>query len=496
MLFLATIAFAATTAYTLPFSIDAVEDVSSQFPGAPRIHSFVSAEWQGHWIFLAGRFAGYHGEGGKDADFPRAGANDRIWVITLPAAGRQARTYSLPLSKLPAALGPVKDQWMSSNPQFAQVGETLYITGGYGQNSHGSWVTYPLLSAVHLPSLVKAVTTHGDLAQARIRYIESPHVQVTGGEMLNLGDGHLYLAGGHKFMGSYRDFEASGEKNTKAASQEYTSAIRKLRIDPATLATTLVETFQDPEFRRRDWNVTPMILADGHSLGGAAYGGVFTADQLAFTKPLYWNARQPPQVAKDFDQKMSAYACAHLSLYDSATKQMFTTFFGGISGWLWSSARNAFEPAARAGEKSSAKYMDGLQWIDWISTIALDAKGRHTETVQPSGRMPAYLGANAVFLPVADLPRVRADADVFDLQAIKGKQERQRVLAGYLFGGIRAFPKQFPYRDDSPDYNSGNVPSRASELILAVYLSVPAQQPAPQQTPATSVEPSNSNPRR
>ena len=53
-----------------------------------------------------------------------------------------------------------------------------------------------------------------------------------------------------------------------------------------------------------------------------------------------------------------------------------------------------------------------------------------------------------------------------DLRPLRGK----RVLAGYLYGGIRAFPREFPYRDDSPLYHSGNVPTRSSDMYAASTL--------------------------
>jgi hypothetical protein len=454
------------SAAKLPLLIEANEDVSAMFPGAPKIHSFVSAEWEGKWIFIAGRMAGYHGDGGKDADFPRAGANTSVWVVEPPQGNRAAKTYSLAVSKLPANLALVRDQWMSSNPEAVQVGETLYITGGYGQNSEGKWVTYPVLSSVHLPSLVKAVMGQVSFADLRIQYVQSEAVQVSGGELVRLDDGMFYLVGGHKFMGSYRDFEAGGERNSGTVSQVYTSAIRKLKIDAAPLAVTLVEEFADPEFRRRDLNVALTIGADGKSLGAAAFGGVFTAAQLGFSKPVYWNAKERPKTEAGFDQKMSAYTCAHVGFFDPDQGQMLTTFFGGISGWLWSDEKSDFAPAPKEGEKSSATYRDGLQWIDRITTVARNRDGSHLEMVQAENRLGGYVGANGVFLPVANLGKIRPDADVFDLRPLKGK----RTLIGYLFGGIRAFPRQFPYRDDSPDYRSGNVPTRASELVLAVYL--------------------------
>src|SRR4051812_2431854 len=121
-----------------PFIVEASQDVSSRFPGAPRLQSFAWAHWRGKWIFFAGRATGYQGGGGGEADFARAGANDRIYVVD-PTGSGPARTFSYPLSALPDSLAAVKDQWMSTNPPFVQDGDTLYVAGGYGQDSMGAW---------------------------------------------------------------------------------------------------------------------------------------------------------------------------------------------------------------------------------------------------------------------------------------------------------------------------------------------------------------------
>jgi len=456
-------------AHPVPFTIEASEDVSARFPGVPRLQSFAWAQWDGKWIFIAGRTTGYHAGGGKDADFPRTGANDRIWIVE-PSATGTARTWNLPLANLPASLGDVKDQWMSSNPEFVQDQDTLYLAGGYGQNAAGAWDTYPILSAVHLPTLVKAMTEGSDASTA-ITYTKSRLVQVAGGELLKLDDGSFFLVGGHVFTGSYRDFEAAEEKSTPKASQQYTSEIRKLRVtrdNHGHLAVALVHSYSHPEFARRDLNATLTILPDGHTLGAAAYGGVFTQDQLGFSKPIYWSAAGPPHVTEDYEQKMSGYSCAKVAFFDPDTKTMLTTFFGGISRWTWNYDRAEFQAAPRTGAKSETVYFDGLQWIDQITTLVRDSHETY-EVVQPSNRLAGYLGTNAAFLPAAGLERIRADADVFDLRPLRGK----RVLAGYIYGGIRAFPREFPYRDDSPFYRSGNVPTRSSEMIVAVYITVP-----------------------
>jgi hypothetical protein len=453
------------------FRVEATEDVSVDFTGAPRLQSFVWAQWDGKWIFIAGRNGGYHGVGQGDVDFPRAKSNQDIWVIDPPAAG-PAKVYSFPVADLPASLNPIKDQWLATNLEHFQDKDTLYLVGGYGQNAAGDMVTFPLISSVNLPALVDGVIHHKDTFSKTIAWTESPLVQATGGELVKLDDGFFYLVGGHVFMGSYRSFEAAEEKTTPKASQTYLGEIRKLRLGtakPGKIDVSLVETFKDPEFARRDLNVVQIILPDGKSLGAAAYGGVFTKDQLNFTHPVFFSAGSAPKVDDTFEQKMSSYSCATLLLYDPATSAMYTTFFGGISRWRWNEAARKFEQAPTLGDKTKqTDYLDGMPWINEISTLAR-RPGKTFEFVQQDSRLPAYLGTNAAFMPAPGLKKIREDANIFDLSQFHGK----RVLAGYLYGGIRAFPKQFPYTDEAPEYTSGNVPTKPSDLILKVYVTAP-----------------------
>ena len=68
---------------------------------------------------------------------------------------------------------------MSSNLLFFQDHDTLYLAGGYGQDSQGNWVTYPILSSVHLPSLVEGVMrdripSRTPLRSYRVRWFRLP----------------------------------------------------------------------------------------------------------------------------------------------------------------------------------------------------------------------------------------------------------------------------------------------------------------------------------
>jgi hypothetical protein len=452
------------------FTVEAAEDASVDFIGAPRLQSFAWAQWEGKWIFIAGRTGGYHGIGQGDVDFPRTKANQDVWVIE-PGGDGPARVHSLAVASLHDIPLIVKDQWVSSNLLHYQDGETLYLAGGYGVNSAGETVTYPVLSAVNLPALVKGVIDGKDSFSRTIAYVESPLVQSTGGALLKLDDGFFYLVGGHVFMGSYRAFEAADEKTTPKASQTYLSEIRKLRFGkPAgqKLEVTQVAIYADAEFARRDLNVAFTIAPDGKTLGAAVYGGVFTKDQLNFTHPVYFDAGAAPQVDAKFEQKMSAYSCATMSMFDPGSGEMYTTFFGGISRWTWNYASHQFEQAALLGKKSDQSgYLDGMPWVDHITTLVKNPKETY-EFVQ-ANRLPGYLGTNAAFLPAPGLKEVKESTGILDLAQFRGK----RVFAGYLYGGIRASPKQFPYTDEAPYYTSGNVPTKPSDVILKVYVSAP-----------------------
>jgi len=454
----------------VPIVVEASENIAQGFPGVPALQSFVSASWRGKWILIGGRTNGYHGSGGKDTDFERAQANKKIWVIDNTTESQQ-RVYSFPVSSLPNSLARVKDQWMSSNLLHYQDGDTLYIAGGYGENSHHEWVTYPILSAVSLPSLVDRVMNGRTPFADSISYVASPIVQSTGGNLLKLDDGYFYLAMGHIFMGRYADFEANNEGNQPKAWQKYLGEIRKLKIvqnSHHTLSVTQEGTFRNPEFMRRDLNVAYTVFPDGHTIGGVAYGGVFTKEQLNFSHPVYFGPGQVPWVDTSYEQKMGTYACATMLLYDSETRFMYTTFFGGISHWTWSYENQRFEEAPLAGDKSIDPYLDGMEWTDQISTLVRHGVDTF-EFVQPFSRLPVHMGAEAVFFPAPNLRVVGSHPDILDLRQLRG----QRTFVGYLCGGIQAFPKHFPYREDSPTYRPGTVPTRPSNMILKVYVTAP-----------------------
>ena len=451
----------------LPFTIEATENDSASFPEAPRIESASFAQWKGRWLFIGGRIAGYHAVGGASADFPRADANREVWVVDTKC--QPARTYHVKIDLLSSALAPLKDEWASTGQAYYQDGPNLYIAGGYGQDSTGHWVTYSLISKVNVPRLIDGVL-RGKLDSSAVTYVHSKLTQSAGGELAKLDDGCFYLVMGHVFTGSYTAFEGQGERSSEGVSQVYLNEIRRLNIsDRGSLTVTLLDRFQDEnEFHRRDLNLATIISPKGKGLG--VYGGVFTSDQLSYSKPIYLLPGEKPYIDMNFDQKLNAYRTAKLLLHDSAQAVMYTNFLGGISRYRWDSSANQFKGNTKLGDKSASTYLDGMQWSDQISTIRRSTaavKEETSEFVQPAP-LPAFVGTEALFIPLPDVKRVSADSDVLDLQALRGT----KTLVGYLYGGIRAIPFRFPYDKTAMPYNAGTVPTKPNDLILKVYVKV------------------------
>ena len=143
---------------------------------------------------------------------------------------------------------------------------------------------------------------------------------------------------------------------------------------------------------------------------------------------------------------------------------MYTTFFGGISRYVWSPSTHLFEENPRIGSKTDLIYMDGLQWSDQISTI--QTRGADTSELVHPRSLPAFLGTDAVFIPSPEITRARASTNILALDSLA----KTKTFVGYVYGGIRAFPYQFPYLKTSQPHNSGAVPTKPSDMILKVYV--------------------------
>ncbi|MBK9533902.1 MAG: hypothetical protein IPO10_01755 [Flavobacteriales bacterium] len=93
-------------------------------PNMPGIHSFAWGQHNGEWLVIGGRTDGLHQRQPFAAFL--ASANNTMAYVLNPVTNE---VWSADLSSLPTALF---EQLQSTNLEFHQRGNTLYIIGGYG----------------------------------------------------------------------------------------------------------------------------------------------------------------------------------------------------------------------------------------------------------------------------------------------------------------------------------------------------------------------------
>lgn len=406
----------------LPFTLELEEATRPEIPG---LHSFAFAEWQGWWVVIGGRINGLHGFFPFTA-FPENGANTSIRLID-PETGD---LYSYEVGTLNVRY---TDALKSTNPQYAQDGDILYIAGGYGKdNAAGKFVTFPVLTAVKLPELVAKMLAGENPSSAFVQ-VESPYMEVCGGEMDKMGD-YFYLVGGHVFAGNY------SQTQSNTFTQTYTYEIRKfkLRVVANTIQILDYSAHRDEtNLRRRDFTLAPQIRPDGKPTL-CLYGGVFRPNaDLPYYNPVLITEDKTFQLDAGYEQVFSQYTCPVVPLFDSLDGSMYTVFFAGLSVHFYNP------------QTQKVEYDERVPFIRDISTFRRSANGSSREYLMPN-RFDQLLGSNMLFVPETRAPHY--SNEVFKLRAFQGK-----TLVGYLFGGIQA---------DIPNITT----SRASNRLFKVYI--------------------------
>lgn len=386
-----------------PFTVS-IEAISGT--SIPGFHSFAHARSGDKWLFIGGRTNGLHGLNSSGA-FPPEYKNDNIFVIDTTTWSY----YSASLNQLPYSIA---DPMRSTNMQYVHDGDYLYMTGGYGWDSIASmFVTFPKLTAVHVDNMINAVINSLPI-NPHVRSVADTNMAVCGGDMGKIGN-DFYLCFGHNFGGRYTD------PPTSIFTQVYSDKITKFNIADDGVTLTLSNfTYQvdTTNFHRRDLNVGPVIHPDG-THGLAAFGGVFikTAN-LPFLEPISVKP-SGASVNMAFQQKMNHYTCALMPVYDSATQKMYTTFFGGISLY-------DYDPTT-----GLVVYDSLVPFVSDVTTQTAHPDGTVEETILPL-QLPGLIGSNAKFI-------VNDDIAIYSNEVIHIRNmPNTRVLAGYLFGGIRA----------------------------------------------------------
>jgi hypothetical protein len=386
-----------------PFSIQLEAITGTNLPG---VHSFAFAQSQDKWLIIGGRTNGLHGLNSNDG-FPSEYKNDNVMVIDTSTW----QHYTASLNQLP---WNIADPMRSTNMQYIREGNYLYMIGGFGYDSTSeNYVTFPTLTAVHIDNMINAVINALPIASS-IRQVQDTNMAVCGGELGKIGN-EYYLSFGHKFQGVYAD------PPVPLFTQEYSNRIKKFNLsdDGTTMSLSGFTYLSDTNnFHRRDLNMGPVINPDG-SFGLCAYGGVFKKDvNLPYREPISINASGT--TVHSYQQVMSQYTCALLPIYDSVSKNMYTTLFGGISLYNYNTP-----------PLNTVTYDSLVPFINDITTITSYSSGMWEETVLPA-QLPGLLGSNAKF--VLNENMAHYSNDVIKIRDLSNS----KVLAGYLYGGIRA----------------------------------------------------------
>jgi hypothetical protein len=451
---------------TLPFAFALVEMPDSKLPA---LQSYVSAQSAGKWLVFGGRTAGLHGFNPGPDNFPRRAANTLAYVID-PAANAVLGSVDL-LGSLPANLaGPLT----ATNSEFVQVGSRLFVLGGYGKDlTTGKNTTFGSMVSVDVDGLVAAILAKNAKVAGFFQQSAAPdnRLKVTGGALKYAG-GIFYLAFGQNFDGDYsienRDYNRAGGQF-----QQYTEKLRVFTLGPdlAIKDFNQVDGGYDPSlpYHRRDLNVVDVIAADGRTPGAVVYGGVFKAGQVAgFTNPIDIGfsttvANATVKLQPGFNQALSQYDCAHVTVFDQASRSSFTTLLGGISQYHYVSSSGTLVRDA----VNLSVGIDGLPFINTVSTLQHKPDATYAQFIQPQP-LPGLLGAEAQFLRNPKLKVGPGEAffenGVVNLAALAG-----RTLVGHAYGGIESFGPYSTYGNPPPG-------TQASARLFEVYIT-PATTP-------------------
>jgi hypothetical protein len=424
------------------------------------LHSGALAIYNGKWLFIAGRTNGMHTFENNDNNFPPRKQNRDVIVVDPLSGTSRTRSLDSPNSGL--------EEWQIdllsvTSPQYLQIDDVLYITGGYGVDSAtGEFSTKPFLTAIDVPGLIHWVENghcdYHETAAKHIRHLFNEIFQVTGGSMNKIGDNPILLIVGQNFKGFY----------TAESNGEYTQQIRRFDIiDNGKKLKVKIHASkpsdQDPILRRRDLNVVPILTKTKEGIKEEIdiLSGVFTLTGGIWTVPVRVNEKGDffmpnPESPKTFKQGMNNYICANFGLFSLKTGDMYTILLGGITFGSF-----------KQGEFQTD---DSIPFTNQVTAIKRDQNQKYTQyflkteyptilsnTVNPNN--PLLFGAAAWFIPTSEIQALKKRAMHFDDLISNGNQP---IHIGYVVGGIAS---------TLPNTNS-RLDSKASSYIFKVFIEV------------------------
>ncbi len=384
---------------------------------SPAIHSGAFTEYNGKWVFIGGRKNGLHGFLPPSA-FPSSGVNDKIWVVD-PVTNQSWSASADSLSE------NQREAVTSSNMQFYRSDSILYMIGGYGwKDSLQDFITFPVLTSVHLPGLISAVINNQNISPY-FKYIVDQRMAVCGGHLQKL-DTVYQLVFGHRFDGRYNRNSSMG-----FFVQKYSNEIRKFTLTDtgSTIAVNNYSFVKDTvNFHRRDFNLVPQIYPSGEK-ALTAFSGVFQYNAnlpyltcIDITKSGYTHQ-------SGFNQNLSQYHSAVMALYDTVSKDQHNIFFGGMSQYFIDSV------------SGNSVYDSLVPFVNTVSDVVRSASNTYQE-FNMGIRMPGLTGTNAYFMPAPAINTINDEVIILNGLA-------DSTLLGYIIGGIESPEENISLTDPS-----------------------------------------------
>lgn len=398
-------------------------------PNLGGLQSYAHGQADNKWLVIGGRLDGLHRRQ-PFAAFDIAGNNNQIMVID-PI---NENVWTASISSLPLE---IQEQLSSTNMEYYQEGNILYLLGGYGyDNATNSKMTFPYMTAVNVSELIDAVVSNGDIS-SYFRQISDEKFAVTGGHLEKVNN-TFYLVGGNRFDGNYNPM------GNPTYTQVYTDAIRRFDItdDGLSISISHYPEIVDTEYlHRRDYNAVPQILPNGEQ-GITAFSGVFQPDiDVPFLHSINID-ENGYLINENFTQYYNHYHCPVLPIYSELSNEMHNVFFGGIAQYY--------------EENGNVIQDDNIPFVKTIARVSRDASGQMTEYKLPI-EMPDFLGAGSDFILLNDVPHFQNNVIQFD------QLTQDSTLVGFIYGGIASTDKNIFFT------NTGTQ-SEASNIIFRVYV--------------------------
>lgn len=436
---------------TLPYRIR-LERADFKLPKG--LQSYIHGVYRDKWLLITGRVGGLHGFVNDSIDnFPVSEQNTEVFVIDPIKKKVYSRSLHDPKSGLTQAQ---VDLLSVTAAQGYQWGRTLYIAGGYGvDTATGEFNTKDALTAIDIPGLIHWVMHPSSRKKASryIRQIFDDIFKVTGGYMNQTGDHPTLLVMGQEFNGFYMD-----PMQSPPVFQQYTEQVRRFRIhdDGKKLSITAKKPLPevpDPNYRRRDLNVVPIVKRVKDKLENSyiVLSGVFTPTDGIWTVPVEVTAQGAPSMAdplraSTFKQGMNNYDCATFGLFSEKSGDMYVILLGGISYGFIDETKKCL----------TFNTDDEIPFISQTTTVRIDKHGQYKQYFMAKGGFP-FIASKTVnpgnqLLFGAEAEVILFDSvckysnDVLKLDAIK-----KPTVIGYVVGGIQStLPNTNTQADSAP----------------------------------------------